>query len=309
MLILSTLGFFVVIFLLATITVAIAWMAFLRRTSEIGLNDDSPLFRSTQMSTLHFWQNILAYFDFIEILKLRLVQAELGWSVGRVTLAMLLCGTVAGVLVRGFLPFWATLAITIGVAFVPYGYILRVRNHRFRKFREQFPDVLDSLARALRAGHPIAAAFDVVANDAAEPVAAEMRRASAEANLGLGWQRALETLTERIPLLEVNLFASAVTLHSRTGGRLSEVMADLAETMRENLALRGEVRALAAHGKLTGMILAILPIGIAGMMSIVSPGYMAILYNHPWGKTLIASAIGCLAAAHFVIRKLVDIKI
>lgn len=309
MLVLSVLGFFIVIFLLATITVAIAWMAFLRRTSQIDLDDDSPLFRGTQMSTLDFWQNILSRFDFVEILKLRLVQAELSWSVGRVTLAMLLCGTVAGVVAHGFLQLWANLAVAAAAAFVPYAYILRLRNRRFRKFREQFPDVLDSLARALRAGYPVASAFDAVANDAAEPVAGEMRRASAEANLGMGWQRALETLAERIPLLEVNLFASAVTLHARTGGRLSEVMADLAETMRENLALQGEVRALAAHGKLTGLILSILPVGIAAMMLIVSPSYMAILFDHPWGKTMIAGAIGCLVAAHFVIRKLVDIKL
>lgn len=309
MLILSVLGFFVVIFLLATITVAIAWMAFVKRTADAGLDGDSPLFRGTQMSTLHFWQNILARIDFVEIIKLRLLQADLNWSVGRVTLAMLLSGTVAGILVRGFLPFWGTLAVASGVALLPYAYILRVRNRRFRKFHEQFPDALDSLARALRAGYPVTAAVDLVANDAHEPVAGELRRASAEANLGMGWQRALETFAARVPLLEVNLFASAVTLHARTGGKLSEVMADLAETMREGLALQGEVRALAAHGKLTGVILSALPVGIAAMMMMVSPGYMAILYNHPLGKTLIASAVGCLIAAHFVIRKLVDIKI
>jgi tight adherence protein B len=125
----------------------------------------------------------------------------------------------------------------------------------------------------------------------------------------MGPQRALETMAHRIPLLEVNMFASAVTLHSRTGGRLSEVMSDLATTMREGLALQGEVRALAAHGKLTGAILTILPIGIATLMMTVSPGYMAVLYNNPLGKTLIGVAILCLISAHFVIRKLVDIKI
>src|SRR4051812_41808235 len=115
MLILSVLGFFVVIFLLATITVAIAWMGFLKRASEnipdvnqeeLGelqsnqiLDDASPLFRNERLSTLNFWDNLLARFDFVEILKLRMAQAELDWSVGRVTLAMLLCGTVAALAV------------------------------------------------------------------------------------------------------------------------------------------------------------------------------------------------------------------
>ncbi|MEP6962286.1 MAG: type II secretion system F family protein [Acidobacteriota bacterium] len=321
MLILSVLGFFVVIFLLAIITVAIAWMAFVKRASEVEderrsengeggeLDDNSPLFRSDKLSTLNFWQNILTRFDFMEILKVRLAQAEMNWSVGRVTLTMLLCATIAGLAAHTLLPWWGAFLVAVAVAFAPYSYILSRRTKRFNKFREMFPDVLDSLARALRAGYPVSAAFEMVANEVEEPLATEMRRVSVEANLGMGWQRALQTLGERIPLLEVNLFASAVTLHARTGGRLSEVMADLAITMRESLALQGEVRALSAHGKLTGMILTILPIGIAGMMMMVSPNYMYVLYYHPWGKTLIAAAIGCLVLAHFVIRKLVDIKI
>jgi tight adherence protein B len=222
---------------------------------------------------------------------------------------MLLSGTVAGLLVRGILPDWAALAAAVGGAYAPYAYILRRRARRFLQFREAFPDVLDSLARALRAGYPVAAAFELVASDAQEPVASEMRRVSVEANLGAGWQRALEKLGQRVPILEVNLFTAAVTLHSRTGGRLSEVLADLAGTMREGLALQGEVRALAAHGKLTGLILTILPLGIAGMMLVVSPNYMSVLYHHPWGKTMIAGAVACLVAAHLVIRKLVDIKV
>jgi len=141
------------------------------------------------------------------------------------------------------------------------------------------------------------------------PVSMEMRKTSTEANLGMGWARALDNLGQRMPMLEVHLFTSAVQLHSRTGGKLSEVLSGLAENMREAIALQGEVRSLAAHGKLTGAILTILPIGIAVMMMIVSPGYMQVLINHPWGKSLITAAIVCLVLAHLVIRKLVDIKV
>jgi len=105
------------------------------------------------------------------------------------------------------------------------------------------------------------------------------------------------------------LFIAAVQLHARTGGKLSEVMTGLAENMRESNALQGEVRALAAYGKLTGLILTILPVGIAAMMLIVNPGYMQVLFNDPTGKNLIVAAIGCLVLAHFVIRKIVDIKV
>jgi tight adherence protein B len=323
MLILSVLAFFVVIFLLSTIAVALAWMTFLKRQAEATeaargdaeappgaeITEDSPLFRSERLSTLSFWDSLLAHFDFIDILKNRIAQADLNWSVGRVTLAMLLSATVALVIFWKIFPLWAALLGALAVAFAPYGYILRLRQKRFNKFREGFPDVLDSLARALRAGYPLATAMETVSMEATPTVAVEIRKTSAEANLGMGWNRALENLGRRLPLLEVNLFSAAVQLHARTGGRLGEVMGGLAETMRETESLRGEVRALAAHGKLTGIILTILPIGIAGMMMVVSPGYMVVLYNHPWGKNLIAAAVGCLVLAHFVIRKIVDIQI
>ena len=323
MLILSILAFFAAIFLLVAIAVAVAWMGFVKQTGEAeeaandvveesfaeGTAGDSRLFRNDRLSSLSFWDNLLARFDFIEILNARMAQAQLEWSVGRVTALMLFCGTAAGLLLLRIVPVWGAIAGAIGVAFLPYGYILRAREKRFRAFRDAFPDVLDSMARALRAGYPLPAAVDMVAADSPEPIASELKKASAEANLGMGWSRALENLARRIPILEVNVFISAVVLHSRTGGRLGEVLTGVAENMREATSLQGEVRALAAHGKLTGVILTILPLGIAGMMMIFSPGYMMTLFNHPYGKTLIAGAIGCLILAQLVIRKIVDIKI
>jgi len=320
MLILSILAFFAAIFLLAAITVAVAWMGFVKQTAEAEVaaqddpdfeapSGDSRLFRNEQLSSFSFWDNLLARFDFIEILKARMAQAELDWSVGRVTALMLFCGTASGLLLLRIVPVWGALAGAIAVAFLPYGYILRAREKRFRAFRESFPDVLDSMARALRAGYPLPAAVDMVAAEAPEPICTELKKASAEANLGMGWSRALENLARRVPVLEVNVVISAVVLHARTGGKLGEVLGGVAENMREAISLQGEVRALAAHGKLTGAILTVLPLVIAAMMTLFSPGYMLTLYHHPWGKTMIAAALGCLVLAQLVIRKIVDIKI
>jgi len=316
MLILSILAFFAAIFLLAAITVAVAWMGFVKQAAEAEAaqdgeepSQDSALFRNDRLSSFNFWDSLLARFDFIEILKARMAQAHLEWSVGRVTALMLLCGAIAGFLLLRILPVWGALAGAIGVAFVPYGYILRARDKRFRAFREAFPDVLDSMARALRAGYALPAAVDMVASDAPEPISTELKKASAEANLGMGWERALENLARRVPVLEVNIFISAVVLHARTGGKLGEVLSGVAENMREVISLQGEVRALSAHGKLTGVILTALPLVIALMMVFFSPGYMQTLYYHPWGKTLIAGAVACLVLAQLVIRKIVDIKI
>jgi tight adherence protein B len=317
MLIVSILAFFVLTFLLASIAVAISWMAFLKTKAEESEAEQGerdagdevrPLIRTERLSTINFWDNVLARFDFMEIMKTRIAQADLNWSVGRVTIAMALAGIVAFVIFYRFLGFLPAAVAGILAALAPYGYILRQRNKRFQKFAENFPDVLDSLSRALRAGYPLSASMDMIAAETVAPVSTEMRKTSAEANLGVGWNRALDNLGQRVPLLEVNLFISAVELHARTGGKLSDVMSQLAENMRESIALQGEIRSLAAHGKLTGLILTILPIVIALMMMYVSPGYMEVLYNHPYGKNLITAAVVCLIVAHFVIRRIVDIK-
>ncbi len=330
MILASSLAFFLVVFLIGSILTGAAWMAFLKMRAEqseaADLDKgaateaparpegaepgfDSVLLRSEHFSTITFWDSVLARFDFVEILKTHCEQAQLDWSVGRITSMMLLIGAIAFAVLMRFLPAWAaTLGATV-ISISPYSYISHRRKKRFHKFRENFPDVLDSLARALRAGYPLSAAMEMIAVETAPPVSEEMRRTSAEANLGRGWPHALENLGKRIPLLEVNMFISAVQLHARTGGRLSEVMANMAENMREALALQGEVRALAAYGKLTGMILTILPVGIALLMVFVSPGYMQVLFHHPWGKSMIVAAVCCLVLAHFVIGRIVDIEV
>ena len=230
---------------------------------------------------------------------------------GRVTLLMLLASSVALGFAMQFewIPGWADLLIAVAVGALPYLYILRCRAKRFRQFEENFPDALDSLARSLRAGHPFPAAMEIVAEECEQPVAAEMHQTAMEGNLGTSWEQALNNLAERMPLLEVSMFASAVQLQNRTGGRLNEVLGKLAENMRESVALKGEVRALAAHGKLTGAVLTVLPIAIAAVMAVVNPSYLTILIYHPYGKYLIAAAVACLVLAHFVIRRIVDIKI
>jgi tight adherence protein B len=329
MLLATSLTFFFIIFLLASITTALLYLAFQKmRTEEIealqiqneegppasagetGLTGElSPLLRSDRLSTITFLDSILARFDIGALLQTRLEQAQVDWSVGRLTSMMLLMGIIALAALLEFFPAWFSLLGAGGVMLIPYFYLTHRRDKRFRLFRENFPDALDSLSRALRAGYPLSAAMDMIATETAQPVSGELRRTSTEANLGRGWPMALANLGRRVPVLEVNTFIAAVQLHARTGGKLSEVMTNLAEQMREGLSLQGEVRSMAAHGKLTGIILTILPVGIAAMMMVVSPDYMSVLYHHPLGKTLIGAAIGCLVLAQVIIRKIVDIQV
>jgi tight adherence protein B len=316
---LSSILVFFTTFLAAGLAVLIAWFALERmgavaRAEDVSehLLDAGPrLLKDESLSTISPWAKVLERSDLIRIMQRHLQQAGLSWSVGRITLVMLLAASVAQAVTMQFewMPEWADVLIAASVASVPYLYILRRRAKRFREFELNFPDALDSLARSLRAGHPFAGALEIVAEECEPPVAMELHQTAIEGNLGTSWQDALNNLAERVPLLEVSMFASAVELQSRTGGKLNEVLLKLAENMREASALKGEVQALAAHGKLTGMVLTILPIAICAVMLVVNPSYLAILIHYPNGKYLIFTAVACLVVAHFIIRRIVDIKV
>jgi tight adherence protein B len=183
------------------------------------------------------------------------------------------------------------------------------RARRLAALEEQLPEALDSLARALRAGHPLAAGIEMLGIEFPAPLGPEMRRVWEERRLGMPWDQALEGLSRRVPILSMSVFVAAVELQSRAGGRLTDVLARLSESMREASALKGEVHSLAAHGKITGNVLTVLPAFIAAVMSVVSPGYLNILMSHPIGKDLIAAALVALVAAHFLIRHIVDVKL
>jgi len=273
--------------------------------------DSSLLLKEESLSTISFWDDFLTRIGGVETIKSHIAEAGLKWSVGRLTLAMLLAGasTFAILYQMSWIPGYGSSLIALAAALSPYLMILRRRQKNLLRFEEQFPDALDSLARALRAGNTLAGGLELLSRESLPPVSTEMRRAVDERNLGLSWDQALANLALRIPIQEVSMFTAAIQLQSRSGGRLHEVLAKLADNMREASALRNEIRAIAAHGKMTGAILTGLPVVIVALMAYVNPSHLAILWVHPAGKSLIAGAIGCLIAAHVVIRKLVDVRI
>ena len=165
---------------------------------------------------------------------MRILQAGLKWSVGRVTWTMLLLGSVSAaiLLTAEPVPAAGALVASLAVALAPFFYILHRRKNRFQKIEEQFPDAPDSLSRALRAGQSYGPAMELVADESSEPLAQEIRRTCHEWKLGLAWNAALENLARRTRLLEIRLFVAAVALHARFGvwrqpepdfGRLGQV--------------------------------------------------------------------------------------
>lgn len=319
MLVLSTLlVVFICTFLAAAIAVAVAWMVLQRRSGEAawavdaGGEPESPLLlKNDSLSTVGLMAALLARFDFVQVMKARLAEAEIHWSVGRLTAMMLLSGAVILAVFANvsWFPLPAAIGFGCGGAFLPYFYVLQCRARRLAKIEEQLPEALDYLSRALRAGHPFAVCVEMLVDESLPPLAIEMRKTVDERKLGMSWDDALQNLARRVPLADVGFFAAAVQLQSRTGGKLGEVLGRLAETMRERFALRGEIRAIATHGRLTGIVLTLIPVIVAAVMTVVNPAYLNILLSNPLGKNLIVASIVCLVLAHFVIRRIVNIKL
>ncbi|MBY0505056.1 MAG: type II secretion system F family protein [Bryobacteraceae bacterium] len=269
------------------------------------------LLRSDRVSSIGPWESMLQRFHFAADWKSVLAEADLSWSVGRLAAMMLLTGTLVTVALwrLPWMPMLATFGCGLLSSLVPYFRVMQKRKARLDQFEQAFPDALDSLARALRAGHPLAVGLDLLASESPAPISTEMRRTLEEWKLGRTWDQALDHLSRRVPTINMKIFVAAVRLQSRSGGKLTEVLGTLSESMRESLALEGEVRAISAHGRMTGAVLTLLPVGIAAMMFYVNPPYLYTLTAHPWGKPMLMGAAGCLVLAHFVIRRILDIRL
>lgn len=277
---------------------------------ETGEPEPNAVLREDDLSTIRVWGMLLARFGRVEELKKQIAEANLKWTVGRVTLMMLLGGSATATLLwqLEFIPLLPGAFISALVASTPYLYIRAARKRRFRQFSTQFPEALDSLTRALKAGYPLAAAIELLSMEQPEPLAGEMRRTREEWNLGIGWDHALDNLTERIPLAEVAMFVSAVKMQNRVGGRLNDVLGRLGETMRDNAALEGEVRSVSANSRITGMVLTVLPVAILVLMLVVSPEYMSVMLRREEGRLMLGVAALANIAAHFVIRHIAQVK-
>ncbi len=269
------------------------------------------LLRTETVSSISFWASLLERFEFVPNLRRLIAESGLPWSVGRFTAMMLLAGaSMAVVLSRvSWLPMIGVVSGGVLAMLAPFFYVRTKRQLRFERFEENFPDALDSLGRAMRAGHALSAGIELVANEAAQPVSGEFRLLLEEWRLGQSWDQVFEHLVKRVPLVSVSLFVAAVRMQGRTGGKLHEILGRISEGVRDSSSLDGEVRAISAHGKLTGAVLTVLPIGIAVMLNSTAPGYLDILRDHVIGRYMIVAAVIFLIAAHFVIRKILDIRI
>jgi tight adherence protein B len=201
----------------------------------------------------------------------------------------------------------AGLAFLLGI--VPYSLVRRKAKKRLSAFEEQFPEALEFLARAMRAGHAFSIALEMLSEESAQPLGNEFRKVFNEHNLGLPIETALRNLTDRIPLLDVRFFTSAVLLQRETGGNLAEILTKLAFVIRERFKLKGQVKAVSAHGRITGSILTLMPVVLMFGLLFIAPGYLQGMARDPVGKIMIACVVVMIIVGHLVIKKIVAIKV
>ena len=196
----------------------------------------------------------------------------------------------------------------IGFA-LPFVVLNVKRKRRLRVFEEQFPEGLDLISRALKAGHAFATGLKMVADEMPEPVGPEFRKTFDEQNFGLPMKDALENLTLRIPLLDVRFFATAVLIQRETGGNLSEILENLAHVVRERFKILRQVRVYTAHGRFTGYVLLALPAVLCIALSFINPDHMNLLFRHHMGQMLLIAALVLQMIGYIWIRQVIKIEV
>jgi tight adherence protein B len=183
------------------------------------------------------------------------------------------------------------------------------RTARLRTFEEQFPEALDLLSRALKAGHAFQTALGMVADEMKPPVGPEFRKTFDQQNYGLPLRDALHQMTENVPILDVRFFVTAVLIQKETGGNLSEILENLARVIRERFKIRRQIRIHTAHGRFTGFVLLALPAGLAILLSIINPEHMDLLFKERLGQMMLMIAIVMQVIGFFWIRKVIKIEV
>jgi tight adherence protein B len=220
--------------------------------------------------------------------------------------AALLFGIVTALFVPQ--PYAGPLAALVG-AFLPFGFLMNRRTKRLNRFEEQFPEALDLLSRAVRAGHAFQTAMGMVADELSEPVGPEFKKAFDRQNFGLPLREALDEMAQRIGNLDVRFFVTAVLIQRETGGNLAEILDNLAYVVRERFKIRRQVRVHTAHGRFTAWVLLSLPVALAVALTFINPDHMGVLFKEHMGQMMILGAVVMQTIGYIWIRKVIKIEV
>lgn len=243
-------------------------------------------------------------------IKDRIAQSNLNVTVGVVFLASAFLGVVTVAAAYWMLGwFLVALLLGVGAAFLPYAALNILAGRRRNKFEEQFPEAVELLARALRAGHAFTTGLQMVADEMPEPVGAEFRIVYDRQAFGMPIADALRDMARRVQLLDARFFVTAVLTQRESGGNLAEVLDNLAKLMRERFTVKRQVKTLSAHGRMTAAVLGGLAPALAVMMMFVAPQHLIAMFTDPLGQAMIGGALVLQVVGVFVMRRIIAIEV
>jgi len=244
--------------------------------------------------------------------KLQDYLMQSGWAIkpAKLLLMSAVLGLGSYLVSSYFLPhFYFSLPIAAAAAAIPFVAVTIKRQMRLRKFEEHFPEALDLLGRAVRAGHAFTTGLEMISKESPEPLAGEFRTTFEEQNFGLPLRDALLNMTERVPIIDVRFFVTALLIQKETGGNLAEILDGLARVIRDRFRIYREVRVRTAQGRLTAGILIALPIFMMLILSVLNPKYIGVLFTDPKGPFVLATAATMQLVGSAILWKIIHFEV
>ncbi|MES2906798.1 MAG: type II secretion system F family protein [Pseudomonadota bacterium] len=241
-------------------------------------------------------------------LNIRMEQAGLKWTRTGYIIFSIVCGVVAfaaNMYLMGMLLPSILSAVATSIIF-PRWYVNAARKKRFFKFMMEFPNALDVIVRGVKAGLPIGDCIRIVANESSEPVRSEFRQILEAQALNVPIPTAVEMLYQRIPLPETNFFAIVITVQQKSGGNLSEILSNLSKVLRDRKKLRAKVRALSQESIASAAIIGCLPLAVMGMLTIMNPKYISLLFDRQLGQIMLFCAFAWMGVGAFIMKRMID---
>ncbi len=224
-------------------------------------------------------------------------------------LSLLLAGIGLGMPVLIGRPPILGAALALALAVLPWWRVASMRKKRVERFEFLFPEALDMMGRAMRAGHAFPTAVKMCGDEMAEPMGKDFRQLSDEMNYGVPVAEALQNLAQRVPLPDVSYFVVAVLIQRESGGNLAELLDSISQILRARLKLLGEVRTLSAEGRLSAIILTALPFCVAMVVNLTNPKFMSVLWTDPVGLKVVGGALLLMVLGMLWMRKIIRIRV
>jgi tight adherence protein B len=285
-------------------------LATVQKAPERAPDEELALLRDEQLSKIPALDMLLRRSARVSAMQDSLLQAGMKYRAGNFLALCAVVGVAAGITVVLMTknPAIAWAALVIG-AFLPYAVVSYRRQKRFEKIETLFPEAIDTLARAVRAGHAFTTSLEMISNETSEPLASEFRKLYEEQKFGMPVRDALMNLTQRVPLVDVKFFVTAVMLQRETGGNLAEILDNLSYVIRERFKIQRQVRVHTAQGRLTMALLMAMPPTVVAILYVFSPDFVQPLFHDPVGHILLVGSITLQTVGYFVIRKIIKIQV